>query len=929
MKALLSFCILLGNVAMAAYPQPMGLWQFDDPANLTKSVIGSDLVETGTHTAVAGMNAGDGAVRDGFDSYYRCNHGIAPNGGGIYTNRWTLLLDVKLPASSAGQWVSLYQTNTSNSNDGDCFISPSRTIGVSATGYSANVLPSETWSRVVISVSNPNFYRIYVNGVKWREGTVQSLDGRFALESAVLLFADEDDEDYPIDCTQAAIWGQALTDAEVSTLGGPSNPIQFSISNYVGMNLLTNPSAEEDLSGWTLEDGVDWQATDRTDWHFPFTGNYYFTPGRTAFGHISQIIRLDFLASEIDSGIALAQTGGLLGGGNDADQGRILVEYLDASDTLLAATDSGWLQGSEGMDWLLLELPGAAGFVIPAGTRSVRFNFMTQRMAGVDCDVFGDDFVWEYRLAGSNLSPAVPSLAASASTAAIGTNITFTFASVDPDADDVSYQMNWGDQVSSWSGALVSGTDYVIAHAWQTPGTYLVRVRSRDANGGVSEWSLPYEVVITGQAAGVFKSYPYLQNVSQDAITIVWETDRVVLPTVDWGLTAAYGNQAQGLCINVASGVYICKVRITGLSAETQYHYRARSGSTLSSDAVFTTAVNSQTPFRFSVWGDAQRETVNPAVSNAMFTDMSAAVDFGITTGDIAENSDYATFYSNPFRKYFCNIFARQKPAFVAFGNHDEPESSILHKAVQNSGMRSFSFNYGNAHFTCIDYSQCNDNTLPYDGSISSLPIEWLQQDLSSEAAQNAAWRFVFLHIPPYSERWVDGSSILRNYLAPLLNQYRVHICFSGHVHEYERGYLEGTYYIITGCGSYLDTVEPIVKDWPHMTVGGAHNINSFVGGCVNGYAIVDINDTELTLSQHAYNANGTYYGVIDTVRIVQADFTRDGVVDIRDFAVLAAAWQTTPQDAGWNPDCDLADQASQRIDGSDLTAFLSYWLIP
>jgi hypothetical protein len=66
-----------------------------------------------------------------------------------------------------------------------------------------------------------------------------------------------------------------------------------------------------------------------------------------------------------------------------------------------------------------------------------------------------------------------------------------------------------------------------------------------------------------------------------------------------------------------------------------------------------------------------------------------------------------------------------------------------VHKAVQNSGMTSFSFNYVNAHFTCIDYSQLNDNTLPYDDSISSLPLGWLEQDLSSDAAQNAAWRFV------------------------------------------------------------------------------------------------------------------------------------------------------------------------------------------
>jgi len=296
--------------------------------------------------------------------------------------------------------------------------------------------------------------------------------------------------------------------------------------------------------------------------------------------------------------------------------------------------------------------------------------------------------------------------------------------------------------------------------------------------------------------------------------------------------------------------------------------------------------------------------------------------------GDVVENSSY-TYFSNPFRKYLLNIFARQKPAFIAFGNHDEPETSLVHKAIQNSGMQTFSFNYGNAHFTCINYSQLNDHTLPYDDSISSLPLGWLEQDLASDEAQNAAWRFVFVHVPPYCERWFDGSPILRTYLVPLMNQYGVQMCFSGHTHEYERGRLDGTFYIITGCGSYLDTAEAVVKDWPHMTVGGAHTIDSFIGGCVNGYSVVNVQGTELTLSQHAYNANGTYYGVIDTVHVLQADFTQDGSVDMDDFAVLARAWQTTPEDADWNPACDLAERENRVIDLSDLAVFVQYWQRP
>lgn len=916
--------LVFSGFVIAGTLQPDGLWQFDDPGNLTQSTVGSDLVEVGTHTAVAGMVSGDGAVEDPPGSYFICTHGIGPNGGGSYVNNWTLLLDVKMPTSSLGHWLCFFQTNTSNANDGDCFISPAERIGVADTGYSTNTLQAEVWRRIVISCSNQNFYRIFVDGSKWLEGTAQPLDGRFSLDPTILLFADENGEDYPIHCSNAAIWGQALTDPQVSSLGDPSNPIQISAENYAGMNLLLNPSGEEDLAGWTIAGGNDWQATDRTDWHFPLTGNYYFTPGRTAGGEIAQTLNVEFIASEIDSGTVIAQAGGYLGGG-DEDRGRILVEYLDADDALLATTDSGWTAGPAGSDWLALTVPDANGLLIPSGTRSVRYRFLAERLEGTDCDAYGEDFFWEYKFAaGSNQDPQVPSITAPAA-GSVGVNIAFTFVSADPDADQVSYQIDWGDEVSGWSDFQASGTNFVVSNAWSVLGIYPVRVRSRDTNGGLSSWSAPFEITISGEAAGVFKSQPYLQNVSPEAITIAWETDRVVFPRVDWGLTVSYGNQAEGLCIEAGAGVYICKVRIAGLAGQTQYHFRARNGSTLGSDAVFQTAPDTQTPFSFSIWGDSQQETANPACSNAMFSDMAAAVDFGVAVGDVVQDSGYS-YFSNPFRKYLCDIFARQKPAFVAFGNHDEPAASLVHKAIQNSGMHSFSFNYGNAHFTCIDYSQLNDNTLPDDGWINSLPIDWLQEDLSSDEAQNAAWRFLFIHVPPYCERWFSGSLLLQTYLVPLMNQYRVQFCFSGHTHEYERGFLNGTYYVITGCGSYLDTVERVVKDWPHMTVGGAQDIGPFIGGCVNGYTIVDISGTELTLTQHAYNADGSYYGVIDAVHVLQADFTGNGLVNLEDFSVLARAWQTTEQDADWNPACDLADRESRIIDINDLAVFVQYW---
>jgi predicted phosphodiesterase len=928
--------LIFAHAAVASYPLPVGLWEFNNSANLTLSTIGENLIESGSHTAVAGIDANDGAVTDPLTSYFRCTHNIPANGGGVYPNEWSLLMDIKVPASSIGHWVTLYQTDMDNAsgNDGDCFVGTDRTIGVSATKYTKDKIAADTWYRVVISVDNGSFYRIYVNGLPWLgSGTVQSLDGRFALDPQILFFADDSGDDYPIICSNIAMWGQALTDAQVKALGTVTHNI-LDANSFAGVNLITNPTAEKDLQDWINADGNDWQATDRTDWHWPRTNNYYFTPGRCAHGEMYQIIDVNFIADEIDSGRIVENINGFIGGGNDGDTGRVVVEYRSFSNVLLGSTDTNWIDGAVSDNWTEIE-PYTSDYVIPAGTRIVKYRVLAQRADGTDCDAFFDDLSWEYkRLTTGNTAPNAPAIAGSTSVIT-GAVTAYTFVSTDPQTNTVSYQIDWGNGISDWSAFQTSGVIYAASHGWPISGNYTVRARARDAGGEVGEWSAAYTVTVSGDAAGVFNSEPFLQNVSKTAMTISWETDRAVNPTVDWGIDSSYGNTAKGLCIttgfNGSAAVYVCKVRISGLSADTTYHFRANNGSTVSTDRTFTTAPNEDKPFTFGVWGDSQQvvkrvnnTTEYPACSTAIFTDMANNVDIGISTGDVVQYLTYG-WYTGAFRPYAANILGKQKPFFVAFGNHDNPGTSMIHKTIQNSGMQSFSFNYGNAHFTCINNSDCVKGTLTDDGDISSLPLDWIEQDLASEDAQNATWRFLFIHVPPYCERWFDGSTNLQTYLVPLMNKYNVQICFSGHTHEYERGMLDGTFYVISGVCSYLDINESITEDWSFMTVGGAQNITGLPegGGLMHGWAEIEVDGTELALKQHGYNLDGSYYGVIDSIHLALSDFNMDKNVDALDLADLANEWLTEGDYSKY----DLADRSEKIINMKDFARFADYWM--
>ncbi|MDA0986858.1 MAG: T9SS type A sorting domain-containing protein [Bacteroidetes bacterium] len=147
---------------------------------------------------------------------------MSPNGGGAgkLVNEYTLMIDFRVP--TVGAWKCFYQTDSTNSNDGECFINkPGATIGVGATGYSLFSVTANEWYRLVLSIKNGVQYNYYIDGQKIKTGTVQAVDNiRFALDKALLMFGDEDGDDGEIDCAEIAMWNSPLNDAQILALGG-------------------------------------------------------------------------------------------------------------------------------------------------------------------------------------------------------------------------------------------------------------------------------------------------------------------------------------------------------------------------------------------------------------------------------------------------------------------------------------------------------------------------------------------------------------------------------------------------------------------------------------------------------------------------------------------------------------------------------------
>lgn len=69
--------------------------------------------------------------------------------------------------------------------------------------------------------------------------------------------------------------------------------------------------------------------------------------------------------------------------------------------------------------------------------------------------------------------------------------LNFSFHSLDPDLDSVSYYIEWGDDtVTDWTEYFPSGSSaYIKDHTWTEEGTYTIKSKAKDINNDESEWT--------------------------------------------------------------------------------------------------------------------------------------------------------------------------------------------------------------------------------------------------------------------------------------------------------------------------------------------------------------------------------------------------------------------------------------------------------
>ncbi len=238
------FLVTAGVASAASAPSGLtGLWLFQSDATKLQAAVGTDLTTTsgnsgwmtGPWTVIGTesnptLYSGNGIVQDVSWGYLTVPHGVAPNGGGTYVNNYTVLIDYNQTQSR--DYNSLFQTSVDgNATDGDLWIKGGEdqdgnptftgsTIGSGDLGYSAATFTANTWHRIVWSVENGNFFKVYIDGALFLDAPGMGVDGRYSLDTVFNLFADNSWEDAWGLVGTVAVWDHALSGQEVADMGG-------------------------------------------------------------------------------------------------------------------------------------------------------------------------------------------------------------------------------------------------------------------------------------------------------------------------------------------------------------------------------------------------------------------------------------------------------------------------------------------------------------------------------------------------------------------------------------------------------------------------------------------------------------------------------------------------------------------------------------
>jgi predicted phosphodiesterase len=307
---------------------------------------------------------------------------------------------------------------------------------------------------------------------------------------------------------------------------------------------------------------------------------------------------------------------------------------------------------------------------------------------------------------------------------------------------------------------------------------------------------------------------PYLQNVCEDEVTVVWVTSGEALGWVEVASDDEMHFYAEERApyFEVSNGRRVTgtlhRVRITGLQGGTRYRYRVYSREVLDNSGwdikygevkatgysklfTFRTLDASKNDVHFAVVNDihGRNEVLESLVKPIEKRDL----DFVVFNGDMVSSFQSERQVFEGFLSKSVELFASNLPFFYTRGNHETrgPFSTrYMDYFPTSTGVPYYTFRQGPVYFIMLDSGEDKpDSSIEYGGlsafdEYREKQAKWLQKIVDSKEFKEAPVKIVAIHIPAYISTW-HGTLHVQELFIPMLNKAGIDLMFCGHIHEY------------------------------------------------------------------------------------------------------------------------------------------------
>ena len=322
-------------------------------------------------------------------------------------------------------------------------------------------------------------------------------------------------------------------------------------------------------------------------------------------------------------------------------------------------------------------------------------------------------------------------------------------------------------------------------------------------------------------ATALIDSPPVLQNPLPDSMTIAWAVTGPATGWVEYGFTPELGLRAESPRhgLNPLSSRFL-HATITGLKPGQKVHYRIcaapikfhnayrieRSATVTSKHFEFTTPDIQANSASFAVINDThQNETTLKSLTAQL---AKKPADYTIWNGDVFNDLYTDDQIVEQVLRPAGSAYAAEKPVLFTAGNHDHrgPLARQLSHAFtpwasEEPLGRCFAVRHGPLAMIGLDTGEDKPDHHPVFAGLANFQAyhqaqrDWLAQALKRSAIAEAPYLVVFCHIPLFGLPGHNGGDTLQGYAYyarhaqelwhPLLEQARVQMIFSGHMHQY------------------------------------------------------------------------------------------------------------------------------------------------